>query len=58
MILLGYTIGKTDPRIDKHIHYVIAAVIVVSLLPAAYHSWKARGHKTALPLHPAESEKD
>jgi hypothetical protein len=55
---LGYTIGKTDPRIDKHIHYVIAAVIVVSLLPAAYHSWKARGHKTALPLHPAESEKD
>src|SRR6202789_88136 len=58
MILLGYTIGKTDPRIDKHIHYVIAAVIVVSLLPAAYHSWKARGHKSALPLKPAESEKD
>ena len=58
MVLLGYTIGKTDPHIDKHIHYVIAAVIVVSLLPAAYHSWKARGHKTAVPLETAESKRD
>jgi membrane-associated protein len=46
MILLGYTIGKTDPKIDKHIHYVIAAVIVVSLIPAAYHAWKARSEKS------------
>ncbi len=46
MILLGYTIGKTDPKIDKHIHYVIAAVIVVSLIPAAYHAWKARSQGT------------
>lgn len=45
MILLGYTIGKTDQNIDKHIHYIIAAVIVVSLLPAAYHAWKARSQK-------------
>jgi len=58
MVLLGYTIGRTDPNIDKHIHYVIAAVIVVSLLPAAYHAWKARGHKNAPPLKPLESEKD
>jgi len=59
MVLLGYTIGRTDPHIDKHIHYVIAAVIVVSLLPAAYHAWKARGHKSVPPLKPAaESEKD
>jgi membrane-associated protein len=46
MILLGYTIGKTDPKIDKHIHYVIAAVIVVSLIPAAYHAWKARNEQS------------
>jgi hypothetical protein len=53
MILLGFTIGKSDPHIDKHIHYVIAAVIVVSLLPAAYHAWNSRGRKDATPLNPA-----
>ena len=42
MILLGYTLGRTVPNIDKHIHYMIAAVIVVSLIPAAYHAWKGR----------------
>jgi membrane-associated protein len=49
MILLGYTIGRTDKNIDKHIHYVIAAVIVVSLMPAAYHAWKSRSPKTPHP---------
>jgi membrane-associated protein len=49
MILLGYTIGKTDKNIDKHIHYVIAAVIIVSLMPAAYHAWKARSPKAPHP---------
>jgi membrane-associated protein len=58
MILLGYTIGKTDPKIDKHIHYVIAAVIVVSLMPAAYHAWKARQQKTAPALKSIASDKD
>ena len=57
MILLGFTIGKSDPHIDKHIHYVIAAVIVVSLLPAAYHAWKSGGRKDAAPLNPALSIK-
>jgi membrane-associated protein len=45
MILLGYTISKTDKNIDKHIHYVIAGVIIVSLMPAAYHAWKVRSPK-------------
>lgn len=58
MILLGYTIGKTDKNIDKHIHYVIAAVIVVSLLPAGYQAWKARTHKTPAPMKTAASDKD
>jgi membrane-associated protein len=58
MILLGYTIGKSDPHIDKHIHYVIAAVIVVSLLPAAFQAWKSRRPTTTPPLKAAESEKD
>jgi len=42
MTLLGYTLGRSVPNIDKRIHFVIAAVIVASLLPAAYSAWKAR----------------
>jgi membrane-associated protein len=42
MVLLGFTLGKTIPNIDKKIHYIIAAVIVASFLPAIYHAWKAR----------------
>jgi membrane-associated protein len=58
MILLGYTLGRTVPNIDKRIHYIIAAVIVVSLMPAAYHAWKARSQKSAVPLKAASPEKD
>ena len=47
MVLLGYTLGRSVPNIDKRIHYVIAAVIVVSFMPAAYHAWKVRRKKTA-----------
>lgn len=46
MILLGYTLGRTIPNIDKRIHYVIAGVIVLSFMPAAYHFWKARSRST------------
>jgi membrane-associated protein len=42
MILLGYTLGRTIPNIDKRIHFVIAGVIVLSFLPAAYNAWKVR----------------
>ena len=47
MVLLGYTLGRTVPNIDKKIHYVIAGVIVASLIPAAYHAWKSRVQKGA-----------
>jgi membrane-associated protein len=50
MILLGYTLGRTVPNIDKRIHYVIAVVIVVSLMPAAYHAWKSRPQKPSASL--------
>ena len=52
MTLLGYTLGKTIPNIDKKIHYVIAAVIVASFIPAVYHAWKAHQKKSpsAAPL--------
>jgi membrane-associated protein len=42
MVLLGHTLGRTIPNIDKRIHFVIAGVIVASLIPAAYSAWKAR----------------
>src|SRR5579863_467133 len=47
MTLLGYTLGRTVPNIDKRIHYIIAAVIVVSFMPAAYHAWRVRRKKSA-----------
>jgi membrane-associated protein len=42
MVLLGHTLGRTIPNIDKKIHYVIAAVVVASLIPAAISAWRAR----------------
>ena len=47
MVLLGVVIGNTIPNVDKKIHYVIAAIIVASFIPAVYHAWKARTKKTA-----------
>ena len=58
MTLLGYTLGRTVPNIDKRIHYVIAAVIVLSLLPAAYHALKSRDRSSAAPLKRAQVEEE
>jgi membrane-associated protein len=46
MILVGYTLGRTVPNVDKKIHYIIAAVIVLSLLPAGIHAWRMRAKRT------------
>ncbi|HTU33192.1 MAG TPA: VTT domain-containing protein [Candidatus Acidoferrum sp.] len=48
-VLLGYTLGRSVPNIDKRIHYVIAAVIVASLMPAAWHAWKQRKRNSPRP---------
>jgi len=56
MLLLGYTLGRTVPNIDKRIHYIIAAVIVLSFVPAALHFWKSHGPKPASPLAAAPEE--
>lgn len=40
MVLLGFTLGRTVPHVERRIHYIIAAVIVASFLPAAFHAWK------------------
>jgi membrane-associated protein len=45
MILGGYTLGRSVPNIGQRIHYVIAVVIVLSLLPAIISILRAR-HKS------------
>lgn len=45
MTLLGYTLGRTVPNIDKRIQYVIAGVVVLSFMPAVYHAWKSRSRR-------------
>jgi membrane-associated protein len=58
MILVGYTLGRTVPNVDKKIHYIIAGVIVVSLIPAAYHTWKAGSSKTSASIAPTPAAKE
>ncbi|MFZ0213718.1 MAG: VTT domain-containing protein [Candidatus Acidiferrales bacterium] len=47
LVLLGYTLGSTIPHIDKQIHWVIAGVIFLSLLPAIISALKMRAKKRA-----------
>jgi len=42
MILGGYALGRSIPNIGQKIHYVIAVVIVLSLLPAVISVWRER----------------
>jgi membrane-associated protein len=46
MTLAGYALGNTVPNIEQRIHYVVAAVIFVSLLPPGI-AWLR--HKKAIP---------
>jgi membrane-associated protein len=58
MVLVGYTLGRTVSNIDKRIHYIIAAVIVVSLMPAGYHAWKARPGRITTATAPIPADKN
>ena len=42
MILGGYFLGRQDKNIGEHIHYVIAAIIILSLLPPAISLLRAK----------------
>jgi len=42
MILGGYTLGRSVPNIAKRIHYVIAVVIILSIMPAIISILRAR----------------
>jgi len=42
MSLLGYSLGRVVPDIDRHIHIVIGVVIVLSILPGIIEVWRSR----------------
>jgi membrane-associated protein len=42
MILGGFSLGRSVPNIGQRIHYVIAAVVLVSVLPAVISILRAR----------------
>lgn len=50
MILVGYTLGRQVPNIDKNIHYVIAVVIFLSLLPPIIGFLRSRSSAAAAPV--------
>jgi len=59
MILGGYFLGSMIPNIGERIHYVIAVVIFLSLLPAiigALHARSQNRTKGPGPVQPAPSE--
>jgi membrane-associated protein len=61
MILGGYFLGLKIPNISQNIHYVIACVIFVSLLPPAISLLRGRNSGTrdgSSVANPASSERD
>lgn len=53
MILGGYSLGRSIPNISQRIHYVIAVVIALSLLPAIIGVLRARRQTQPDPAAPA-----
>ena len=61
MILVGYSLGRQVPNISENIHYVIAVVIFLSLLPPIIGVLRARslGSSAQAPVpQPAPPERD
>jgi membrane-associated protein len=61
MILGGYFLGSMIPNIDQRIHYVIAVVIFLSLLPPIISVLRARYSgtpKRSVSPQPAPSERE
>jgi membrane-associated protein len=61
MILGGYSLGRQIPNISENIHYVIAVVIFLSLLPPVIGVLRARSSGAPKPSsipQPAPHERD
>jgi membrane-associated protein len=50
MALLGYSLGRMVPDIDRHIHIVIAVVIFLSILPGIVEYVRSRGRVLEPPV--------
>ena len=42
MTLLGFFLGRTIPDVDKHVHLIIAIVVIASFMPIAVEFFKNR----------------
>jgi membrane-associated protein len=42
MVLTGFWLGSAVPNVDRNIHYVIAAVVFLSILPAVFEALRHR----------------
>ncbi|MBI3911721.1 MAG: VTT domain-containing protein [Armatimonadetes bacterium] len=49
MCLIGYFVGRLMPGIVRRIDLLIAVVVILSFMPAAYHIWKERRAARAVP---------
>jgi membrane-associated protein len=61
MILVGYSLGRQIPNISQNIHYVIAVVIFLSLLPPIISVLRSKFSGSPKPSsipHPASHERD
>jgi membrane-associated protein len=58
MILGGYFLGLSIPNISQRIHYVIAAVILLSVLPAIIGILRARAVAASPPSPPVPAPED
>jgi membrane-associated protein len=45
MTFIGYFLGRSIPDIEKHLHVVIAFVIVISFLPLVHEWWQSHRRK-------------
>jgi membrane-associated protein len=57
MILGGYFLGRSIPNISQRIHYVILAVVILSLLPVIISLLRARGASPASESTVSSTEK-
>jgi len=49
----GYLLGQTFPGLKKHIELVVLGIIVASVLPIVWETWKARKERKARSLEDA-----
>jgi membrane-associated protein len=42
MVMIGFTLGRSVPHIDQHVHKIILIVIFLSFLPPAIEMWRGR----------------